>query len=522
MSEITRTQGLVGNVGYKAPVAAATIANITLSGGQTIDGVAVVTGDRVLVKNQTNAVENGIYDVDTGAWVRSADCDGAYDLVTGSLVKANGGTVGQGFWSVTTTGAIVVGTNANAWGQASSVLAVISAFMQTVLDDADAATAAATLAVLPLAGGTMTGDITMSGSSIFDANASIAAHATTCDPWSLGNYVTLTGGAVTFTGMANAPQAGAEVELYMNAAHVFTDGAVFEVDGDQDYTATIGDRVLLRAKSTTVFTVHPRKKDGTAVVATTATVLRSYLAGCTLSTAGASATMSIAAGQCADSTNAVLMSLSAIAKTTSAWAVGTAQGGLDTGAIANSTWYHFYTIRRPDTGVVDVVFSTSASAPTLPTNYTQYRRIGSGKTNGSAQWVSFTQTGDYFRLAASVRDVNTTNPGAASVTATLASIPSGIKVKALINAVLQSSSNSTFYLRDLDANDEAPLPYTTAPAVPGFSSPAPNAASWVIGGQYEVMTNISSQIGYRLSASGASDVMGIITLGWIDTRGRDS
>ena len=119
---------------------------------------------------------------------------------------------------------------------------------------------------LPLVGGTMTGDITMSGASIFDANASVAAHATTMDPWSLGNYVTCTGTAVTFTGMANAPQAGAEAELYMNAAHTFTDGAVFEVDGDANYTATIGDRVLIRAKSPTVFTVHPRKKDGTAVV----------------------------------------------------------------------------------------------------------------------------------------------------------------------------------------------------------------------------------------------------------------
>lgn len=108
--------------------------------------------------------------------------------------------------------------------------------------------------------------IKMVGVSIIDANSSVAAHATTMDPWSLGNYVTLTGSAVTFTAMANAPQAGAEVELYMNAAHIFTDGAVFEVDGDANYTATIGDRVLIRAKSTTVFTVHPRKKDGTAVV----------------------------------------------------------------------------------------------------------------------------------------------------------------------------------------------------------------------------------------------------------------
>ncbi|UOF80628.1 tail fiber protein [Caudoviricetes sp.] len=144
----------------------------------------------------------------------------------------------------------------------------LTAAGRAILDDANAAAQLVTLGAAPLAGATFTGDIAMSGASIFDANASVAAHATTCDPWSLGNYVTLTGGAVTFTAMANAPQAGAEVELYMNAAHVFTDGAVFEVDGDANYTATIGDRVLLRAKSTTVFTVHPRKKDGTAVVGT--------------------------------------------------------------------------------------------------------------------------------------------------------------------------------------------------------------------------------------------------------------
>lgn len=121
-----------------------------------------------------------------------------------------------------------------------------------------------------LGANTFIGAQTLSGASVIDANASIAAHATTMDPWSLGNYVTLTGAAVTFTAMANAPQAGAEIELYMNAAHVFTDGAVFEVDGDANYTATIGDRVIIRAKSTTVFTVHPVKKDGTAVISAAA------------------------------------------------------------------------------------------------------------------------------------------------------------------------------------------------------------------------------------------------------------
>lgn len=54
-------------------VRAATTANITLSGPQTIDGVSVVAGDRVLVKDQTTQSENGIYVVETGAWSFASD-----------------------------------------------------------------------------------------------------------------------------------------------------------------------------------------------------------------------------------------------------------------------------------------------------------------------------------------------------------------------------------------------------------------------------------------------------------------
>jgi len=55
-------------ISWKEPARAATTTNITLSGAQTIDTVAVVAGDIVLVKNQTNTAQNGIYQVQTGAW----------------------------------------------------------------------------------------------------------------------------------------------------------------------------------------------------------------------------------------------------------------------------------------------------------------------------------------------------------------------------------------------------------------------------------------------------------------------
>lgn len=57
----------------KDPVLAATTGNIVLSGLQTIDGYSVLPGDRILVKDQTNGVENGIYEASSGLWIRTAD-----------------------------------------------------------------------------------------------------------------------------------------------------------------------------------------------------------------------------------------------------------------------------------------------------------------------------------------------------------------------------------------------------------------------------------------------------------------
>jgi hypothetical protein len=94
----------------KAPVKAASTANLTLSGTQTVDTVALVAGDRVLVKNQTNAPDNGIYVVASGAWARSADMDSLtpIDEFNGAWVTVQQGSqAGQVFveyGTVTTVG----------------------------------------------------------------------------------------------------------------------------------------------------------------------------------------------------------------------------------------------------------------------------------------------------------------------------------------------------------------------------------------------------------------------------------
>jgi len=105
-----RRQGLNSSIAIKVPCIVATTANITLSGTQTIDGVAVVADDRVLVKNQTTASENGIYVVAAGTWTRATDWDGSNDVAQGTIVNVVQGSTNTGLWHVTTTGTITPGT----------------------------------------------------------------------------------------------------------------------------------------------------------------------------------------------------------------------------------------------------------------------------------------------------------------------------------------------------------------------------------------------------------------------------
>lgn len=78
----------------KAQVEAATTSDITLSGEQTIDGVVLTSGDRVLVKDQSDATENGIYVVSSGAWSRSLDADTFAELVN-ATVFVDSGTINE-------------------------------------------------------------------------------------------------------------------------------------------------------------------------------------------------------------------------------------------------------------------------------------------------------------------------------------------------------------------------------------------------------------------------------------------
>ncbi|MDB5531592.1 MAG: hypothetical protein JWR51_4695 [Devosia sp.] len=243
------------------------------------------------------------------------------------------------------------------------------------------------------------------------------------------------------------------------------------------------------------------------------------ITGCTIANNVADATNDIdfAAGTVSDSTAAFYMTLgSTITKRLDAtWAVGNNQGGLFSGAIANTT-YHCFIIQRPDTGVVDAGFDTDPNAANRPASYTYYRRVGS-IVRASASIRAFSQNGNYFWLSIPLSSFSTTNPGTSAVTATL-SVPTGVVYTAI----------SSWRYQDTNADIGESLLVTalaqadTAPSSTVFSlrfldnSGDDGSAS----GQLQVMTNTSSQVRYRVDYSDGNVNVSAVTFGWIDDRGR--
>ena len=142
----------------KASCRAATIANITLSGAQTIDGVVIIAGDRVLVKDQSTAANNGIYLCASGAWTRTTDADtwieltGAFTFIEDGTINDNtgwvctiapGGTLGSTavtFEQFSGAGQVIAGAGLTKTGNTLNVGTASSSRIVVNTDDIDLAT----------------------------------------------------------------------------------------------------------------------------------------------------------------------------------------------------------------------------------------------------------------------------------------------------------------------------------------------------------------------------------------------
>ncbi|SDT01019.1 phage tail protein [Pseudomonas sp. bs2935] len=103
----------VNRLDTKQSVLVATTAPMVLAGVQEIDGLAVPVGSRVLVKDQAQAKDNGLYLVSTDSWKRTVDADGDEKVTPGLLVTVERGSkYADTLWMLTTDAPIVLGTTA--------------------------------------------------------------------------------------------------------------------------------------------------------------------------------------------------------------------------------------------------------------------------------------------------------------------------------------------------------------------------------------------------------------------------
>jgi hypothetical protein len=201
---------------------------------------------------------------------------------------------------------------------------------------------------------------------------------------------------------------------------------------------------------------------------------RSHVSGLVPSVSGANFTLG--AGEAIDSTGVKLLKLAtAITKTTSAWAAGTGNGGLDTGTIAADTWYYHYLIERGDTGATDVIFSISSSGPLLPANYTlqSAKPVAVGKTNGSSQWASFTATeavGGGLNYVWAAIPMDSATIGASRTLVTLSGVPA-LTVLANLNLTATHASLSAAIKAQCPSEDDG---VPSASATPGCDTFTPS------------------------------------------------
>lgn len=242
----------------------------------------------------------------------------------------------------------------------------------------------------------------------------------------------------------------------------------------------------------------------------TAPLPQSYIVGCELinDISSPNTIIDVSAGSCRDDNNAVNIIFAGLNKTlnnSGSWAAGNNSNGLDTGARANSTWYHVYVITKVDGSDPEVLMSTSNSSPHMPTSYTQKRRVGSIRTDSSGNILAFTQIGDRFTWATSLRDVS-----GASVTTTASTISltvaTGVRTIALFRFVINSTTEAILITSLAETNQ----------ALTNNNYSIVGTALGTAAGDFQKPTNTTGQIRLRATGTCTADLW---TYGWIDRRG---
>jgi len=184
---------------WKQPVVCATTTNITLSGLQTIDGVTVVAGDRVLVKSQSTNSQNGIYLASATAWSRSPDADTWNELISAICFVEEGSTLAGTAWYCTAQAGGTIGTTAVVWSNFSVAASYTAGTGLTLAGNQFSITnTGVTAAAYGSASKTLTATVNAQGQLTVLADTNIAISNTQVS--GLGTMSTQAASAVAITG----------------------------------------------------------------------------------------------------------------------------------------------------------------------------------------------------------------------------------------------------------------------------------------------------------------------------------
>ncbi len=403
---------------------------------------------------------------------------------------------------------------------------------------ADGAVTAAKLsaAYLPLAGGVMGGAIDMGGKSLTGlATPSNSSDATTKAYVDAQVSAGVADGSVTSTKITDGTIAAVDIASDAVTTAKILDGTIAAADiaSDAVTAAKILDGTIVNADinasaAIAVTKIAPSGTNGYLLTTTAGAtgwaapfVPRDYQSGIELTYVDATH-IDISAGQVSSADYSTMITQSAAITgkdMNAAWSVGSAGGGLvgATMTLAASKTYYVYSIRRSDTGVVDVCAVRSDEAFAYPAGYDSKRYRGSFLTGGDSAIISFIQVGRKFFLNSTATagpyiDINgAAGPGSTATNYTL-TVPLGIKVFAFGN--LKMKNNSTAYLRAYspDLYDETVTIGNCSVHVGNATAPT-NESSFLT-----IRTNTSGQIRLRGDAGGGASGVYWSTEGWEDDR----
>ncbi|NKL37498.1 hypothetical protein GFL49_27785 [Rhizobium leguminosarum bv. viciae] len=274
------------------------------------------------------------------------------------------------------------------------------------------------------------------------------------------------------------------------------------IDGATELIVPDGSSVFLICDGSALFTdklvsLFASKADVTAV--------GSFIDGGLLSNNGANpnthvdfAAMSVRSGS-----TFVSRASSITKRINGTWAVGTGNGGLDTGSVAANSTYFAYALRKTSDATLDVVLSTSATIggvnTTLLTGYTIVKCIGVVLTDASSnirQFIMYPR--DFYQFVTPIREA--TNIPISTVSALLAiTVPNGVKAEARLRLMFSSSATTNSAL----VHDPAKGTLVAGGNDSGGNVGTIQVASGFAVGGGDVWTNTSKQVRYVSGAGGS-------------------